>query len=811
MKIALTLLTLIFSISLFSQYCPYLGPDLTLPCGVNQTTLTADLSQCGPGSQPKQTTSYGVTNIPYVAQNNTGTNVFLTDDSQTGPFNIGFNFCFYGQTYNQFYIGSNGWISFSSNQPTTFTSTSIPNAGITIPKNCIMGPWQDWNPGIGGQIKYQVLGTAPCRKLVVSWIGVPMFSCTNLQGTFHIVIYESTNIIENHIANKPNCPQWAGGTAVQGIHDLLGTSAVTVPGRNSTQWSTINNSYRYTPQGPTVTPTYTWFQVGNVNSIGTGLSIVVNPPPQGAYYTCIPVYPTCNSGWSVCNSGVGLGPDTIHVTLTPNLPPPTITPIDPLCNNTCNGSIVVAPIGGTQPFNIIWNNGGNTLTLNNLCSGNYTFTLTDGSGCVYNGATTLNNPPPLQQPTITPTDPICFNDCNGSATVNPISGLAPYTYLWSNGQTTQTATNLCFGNYSVVVTDLNGCVSNQTTTLNNPPQVTINPITGFDTVCFNSTSNLYNVTSNFLNLTYNWTSQIGTITLGQTSNSVNLNVSGVNSGLYANTLSVIGVNQLGCQSQPQTFTIYDLNVIPQISQIDSLCEYDNCQILVANPPGGQFTGQNVSQNQYCPNLGFIGIDNITYQYQQSGCSFFANSQIQVFGRPQISVTPQNQFFEICDGDSVHSVYTVNSPSVGWNQWIILSDTIVSSQLNWSWTGEGIFTFEVTRWSNGCQSNPEIVAVTLQLCPNELIWIPNTFTPDGDEYNQYFTPVITSGVDIYQYQMQIFNRWGEIVWESFDVSSKWDGTYNGSKCADGVYSWQIRFGVPKTDEVKEMRGHLTILK
>ena len=811
------LILFLFPLFIYSQYCPYLGPDLTLPCGVNQTTLTADLSQCGPGSQPKQTTSYGVTNIPYVAQNNTGTNVFLTDDSQTGPFNIGFNFCFYGQTYNQFYIGSNGWISFSSNQPTTFTSTSIPNAGFSIPKNCIMGPWQDWNPGIGGQIKYQVSGTAPCRKLVVSWIGVPMFSCTNLQGTFHIVIYESTNIIENHIANKPNCPQWAGGTAVQGIHDLLGTSAVTVPGRNSTQWSTINNSYRYTPQGPTVTPTYTWFQVGNINSIGTGLSIVVNPPPQGAYYTCIPVYPTCNAGWSVCNSGVGLGPDTIHVTLTPNLPTPTITPIDPLCNNTCNGSIVVTPIGGTQPFNIIWNNGGNTLTLNNLCSGNYTFTLTDGSGCVYNGATTLNNPPPLQQPTITPTDPICFNDCNGSATVNPISGLAPYTYLWSNGQTTQTATNLCFGNYSVVVTDLNGCVSNQTTTLNNPPQVTINPITGFDTVCFNSTSNLYNVTSNFLNLTYNWTSQIGTITLGQTSNSVNLNVSGVNSGLYANTLSVIGVNQLGCQSQPQTFTIYDLNVIPNITPMGPFCEYNNCINLNATPQGGIFNGLNVWNSQYCPDNGFIGIDTVYYMYNQSGCWFFDSIHVQVYPRPSVlpiinGISDQNfTYHQICEGDTLTDFFNLSSVGGGFNQWYVFGDTITSNILSHTWNMDGIFTFQGVRWNNGCVSNPENFTITLELCPNEIFYIPNAFTPDGDERNNILKPIITSGIDIFNYTFVIYNRWGQIIWESFNPYEGWDGTYNNFMCQDGVYTWKLRFKTPKTGEIKEFLGNFTLIK
>ena len=465
---------------MYSQYCPFIGPDLNLPCGVTQTTLTADLSQCGQGANPNSTTNYNVSQIPFVNQTNNGTLVQLTDDSQSGVFNIGFTFCFYGQTYTQFRIGSNGWVSLGSGvQPFTFASLAIPTPNAAVPKNCIMGPWQDWNPGIGGQIRYQVQGVAPCRKLVVSWIGVPMFSCTNLQGTFHIVLYESTNIIENHIANKPNCLQWAGGTAVQGIHNPTGTQAVTVAGRNSTQWTTINDARRYTPSGPPIQPTYTWFQVGNPNPIGTGLTITVTPPVGGAYYTCQPVYPTCNAGWATCNQqGVGLGPDTILVVPTPNLPVPTITPTDPLCNNGCNGSIVVTPIGGTQPFNISWNNGGNTLTLNNLCSGTYTFTLTDATGCSYNGTSTLNNPAPLQQPTITPTNPVCYGYCNGSATVNPIDGISTYTFMWNNNQTTQTATNLCSGNYSVTVYDANNCPATQNVTLVDPLQVTINPITG---------------------------------------------------------------------------------------------------------------------------------------------------------------------------------------------------------------------------------------------------------------------------------------------------------------------------------------------
>lgn len=91
-----------------------------------------------------ETTNYNVGSIPFAPQSTVGaTSVVLSDDSQAGPFNIGFNFCFFGNTYNQFYLGSNGWISFSAGQSNAFTSASIPSTAFNVPQNCIMGPWQD--------------------------------------------------------------------------------------------------------------------------------------------------------------------------------------------------------------------------------------------------------------------------------------------------------------------------------------------------------------------------------------------------------------------------------------------------------------------------------------------------------------------------------------------------------------------------------------------------------------------------------------------------------------------------------------------
>jgi gliding motility-associated-like protein len=813
------LILFLFPLFIYSQYCPFIGPDLNLPCGVTQTTLTADLSQCGQGSNPNSTTNYNVTTIPYVAQTNNGQLVPLGDDVQSNVYNIGFTFCFYGQSYTQFRIGSNGWVSLGPGiQPANFTSMQIPTPNAAAPKNCIMGPWQDWNPGVGGQIRFQTSGVAPCRKLTVSWIGVPMFSCTNLQGTFHIVLYESTNVIENYIANKPNCPQWAGGTAVQGIHNPTGAQGVTVAGRNSSQWTTTNDARQYTPSGLPIQPTYTWFQVGNPNPIGTGLTIIVTPPLGGAFYTCQPVYPTCNAGWSVCNQqGFGLGPDTIHVVPTPNLPVPTIIPTDPLCNNGCNGSIVVTPIGGTQPFNISWNNGGNTLTLNNLCSGTYTFTLTDATGCSYNGTSTLNNPAPLQQPTITPTNPVCYGYCDGSATVNPIDGLAPYTFMWNNNQTTQTATNLCSGNYSVTVYDANNCPATQNVTLVDPPQVTINSITGLDTICYNSTTNLYNVSSVFPGLNYVWTNGVGNITSGQGTNQINLNVSGVNGGLYNNALSVIGVNQVGCQSLPQTFNIVVLNILPVITQVGPFCEYDNCINLNATPAGGNFSGMNVWNGQYCPDNGFIGLDQVDYTYTQSGCWFDTSIFVQVYPRPLITpvvngvVGENDEYHEICQGDTITDIFDAVSVSGGYNEWYSFGDTTIGQTLSITWDQDGIFQFQVVRWDNGCVSNPQNFVVTLELCPNEIFYIPNAFTPDGDERNNTFKPIITSGVDLFNYSFYIYNRWGQVIWESYNPNIGWDGTFNTIMCQDGVYTWKLKFKSPKTDEIKEFMGSLTLIR
>jgi gliding motility-associated-like protein len=93
------------------------------------------------------------------------------------------------------------------------------------------------------------------------------------------------------------------------------------------------------------------------------------------------------------------------------------------------------------------------------------------------------------------------------------------------------------------------------------------------------------------------------------------------------------------------------------------------------------------------------------------------------------------------------------------------------------------------------------------------YIPNAFTPDGDQFNQNFKPVFTSGFDPFDYNLKIFNRWGELIFESMNHEIGWDGTYKATEgtCPDGVYVWMIEFKTTSTDARKKIQGHVILMK
>lgn len=188
---------------------------------------------------------YVVQQIPSYVRSPSGTLINFVDDAVSGAVPIGFEFCFWGVPYTNAYVGSNGFVSFSNGQPIAFTPFPIPTGNPFIPKNCIMGPFHDLNPGIAGAnpptpiqyVYYRTEGTAPFRRFVVTWVNVPMFQCIALRSEQQIVLHESTNVIENTIVKKAVCAAWVNGRAIHGLHDAAGANAVIVGTRNATTWA----------------------------------------------------------------------------------------------------------------------------------------------------------------------------------------------------------------------------------------------------------------------------------------------------------------------------------------------------------------------------------------------------------------------------------------------------------------------------------------------------------------------------------------------------------------------------------------------
>ncbi|NVJ45745.1 MAG: SprB repeat-containing protein, partial [Cytophagia bacterium] len=145
------------------------------------------------------------------------------------------------------------------------------------------------------------------------------------------------------------------------------------------------------------------------------------------------------------------------------------------CNGGTDGFINVTVSGGTTPYSYAWSNGATTQDLNNLTAGNYSLTLTDANGCVETASYTISEPNALTI-NLSQTDVSCFGEDNGAIDATVSGGTAPYTYNWSNGESTEDISNLVAGNYTLNLVDANGCTSSASVTITEPSELTLSSI-----------------------------------------------------------------------------------------------------------------------------------------------------------------------------------------------------------------------------------------------------------------------------------------------------------------------------------------------
>jgi len=259
------------------------------------------------------------------------------------------------------------------------------------------------------------------------------------------------------------------------------------------------------------------------------------------------------------------------------------------CAGDCSGSGDIVAAGGTPNYGIQWNSPGNPTTnvIANLCAGTYIGTITDALGCIAIDSIIITEPLPYNF-TVATTDNNCFGLCEGTATINGLTGgTGPYSIQWNDplNQTGNMATNLCAGIYQATISDLNNCDSIITVTIMEPVEITFTTNL-VDGSCFGSCSGETSITvvGGAIPLNYEWFNVNSNIAIANAD---------VNPNLCAGDYYAVVTDNDGCAIISDTLTITEFPEIfvDLVSSTDATCGVNDGDATIAatGGTGGGFT------------------------------------------------------------------------------------------------------------------------------------------------------------------------------------------------------------------------------
>ncbi len=296
------------------------------------------------------------------------------------------------------------------------------------------------------------------------------------------------------ITGTPNATSSSNSVVITEPTLLTGTTTSS----NVSCYGGNNGSASVTADGGTAPYSYLWSnnnQTSTANDLTAGNYSVVVTDANGCTYT----------------SSVTISQPT---TLTISMSKTNVS-----CNGGANGSATATVNGGVAPYTYVWSNTASTSSVSGLTAGTYSVVVTDANGCTISGSVTITEPTALQESS-TSTNVTCNGGDNGTGTITVSGGTAPYSYLWSNGNTNAFANGLPAGSYAVTATDANGCTIIGHVNITQPTAIAI-AITKTTITCFGGNNGSANasVTGGVAPYSYLWSS-------GETTSSISNKIAG---------------------------------------------------------------------------------------------------------------------------------------------------------------------------------------------------------------------------------------------------------------------------------------------
>ena len=334
-------------------------------------------------------------------------------------------------------------------------STTVIATGDSVVSNLCSGLYSLVLDSAGTTLTVSVTVTDPCSNFTASASVTTNANPGYNNGAIHITATGGNppytySVNGGPFMASPNFSNLYSGTYSVEVFDGMGCMAVTsvtiidvyppiIPNLTSTNdiAGNCSGSASVSPTGGSGGYTYLWSSGQTTSSVsnlcpGTYTVLITDSNQDTVTASCVITNPCSNLSLSMYNTQTTPG--------------------------NCIGYVDASPSGGTPPYSYSWSNGGVTTSYQfGACSGVYSVTCVDANGCSITGsATIMDSIPPLNSGLVPVNALGTAGSCNGSASVSPTGGTAPYTYQWSNGATTSSITNLCVGAYSVTVWDATG-------------------------------------------------------------------------------------------------------------------------------------------------------------------------------------------------------------------------------------------------------------------------------------------------------------------------------------------------------------------
>lgn len=477
------------------------------------------------------------------------------------------------------------------------------------------------------------------------------------------------------------------------------------------------------------------------------------------------------------------------------------------------------PTGSNTQYQ--WNDPNNqtTQTATGLTAGIYQCIVSSDNGCVDTLLIEVTEAPGMLATIKSQTDVTCYTKNDGVVQLAVSGGVQPYSFVWTGSSSVDSsAFDLYAGNQSVTITDNNGCLLTVSTFLDEPDPLQIDFISNDTMICSESSTTIsVQGSGGSTAYTYNWFENGNYIGSGSS-----IMVDPVDSG----TVYVAEMTEAcGSPEAYDTLTIiFPTPIIPLLTpnkysgcapdrfyfynNSSNMVEIDSVYSILSNGDNWN-VGAYDTITTYVQKPGFYNLSTTIKSVY--GCIYEANFTgiIEALERPVARFTTSSNPISIFETyvqlnnnskDAVQWEWTINgaSPSTG---------TTPNLSVNFP-SNEGNYPMNLKVTSEeGCTDSITIIMVVES---DLIIYAPTAFTPDGDQHNQVWR-IEAAGLDLLEFELSVFNRWGTLVWQTNDPKVHWDGTYQNKVVPEGQYSWVCKIQEKGKPNPKILNGNVLLIR